>query len=154
MSKCLKEGRQVGRKVKSWGHRAGPAGLHSWALGSKLTQPFLLFSGLSSLWRPSRFFPFFLGCRHLLERHHFFDAINMVFVYYMSFSAICSGQNLAHFSSDGISMAEQLSQNMMGPGAENACPNMQSEDDQSRVLQAQGVFRSFFKSIISLPAIE
>lgn len=101
-----------------------------------------------------QFFPFFLGCHHLLERHHLFDAINMVFVYYMAFSAICSGQNPAHFSSDGISMAEQLNQNMMGPGAENACPNMQSEDDQSRVLQAQEVFRSFFKSIFSLPARE
>ena len=101
-----------------------------------------------------QFFPFFLGCHHLLERHHLFDAINMVFVYYMAFSAICSGQNPAHFSSDGMSMAEQLNQNMMGPGAENACPNMQPEDDQSRVLQAQGVFRSFFKSIFSLPARE
>ena len=44
-------------RVKSWGHRAGRAGLRAWALGSELTQPFLrtLFSAeatqdLSLLW--------------------------------------------------------------------------------------------------------
>ena len=109
--------------MKSWGHRAGPAGLHSWALGSKLTQPFLLRTEFS-VEAKQVLSLLFRVLSSLLECHHLFDAFNIVFVYYMAFSAICSGQNPAHFSSDGISMAEQLSQNMMGPGAEKAGPNM------------------------------
>ena len=82
----FEERRQVGRKVKSWGHRAGPAGLHSWALGSKLTQPFLLRTEFS-VEAKQVLSLLFRVLSSLLECHHLFDAFNIVFVYYMAFDS-------------------------------------------------------------------
>ena len=113
--------------MKSWGPEAGLPGLRAWAPGSDSHGLFLSSQDRVLCGGQAESLPSFERCGCLLGLCHLFDAFTTIMcIFHGIFSYLLWEElsiQVSPFSSGGISMAEQLSQHMMGPGAENVCAN-------------------------------
>ena len=138
--------------MKSWGHEAGRPGLCAWAPGSDshgrlfYSQDRVLCGGQADSSPSSE------RCGRLLGLCSLFDAFKTVFVFSTAFSAICCGKNCPYKSAHLFQWWNFYGRTAQstddGSRAENVHANMWPEGNWSRVLQGQGKFSSFFKSIL------